>query len=1300
MNNKRIISILAMCASVILWGAVFAAVEPLTVYAEADKSIDLPSGDLVNPRARAGDVERVEVTPEESDEHVENVPRRRARFASDNGYYYNQLSDSDKLFYNAILEASVKNIGPSDEFSKEKAVVFHTGSEPSESLDWNAVLHAIETDHPEQLESIMYRVSARIEVIPKYGIKDYACYVYFKPGSDYTGEELAQMESELQRSLDSFYAGLTLTGDDANKELIIHDALVDAIEYDRVCAETNSAFDVAHTAFGAFVEHSAVCDGYSKAFKMLLNKAGIDSEVVSGLGNGGGHAWNVVRIGDSWYETDVTWDDKPTAIGHKYYFMLAHDYFNLTTADIRSHLMEVPGFASKTTTHVLNANYMGHLEPPVAYGTEKSYRNIKKVYKITYNGTLDKAVVWPESSYTYEGKLLDKPSTAYLYGYSFDNWYSQQTGGSIVSLDGEFQDSSTIYARWIPKDVSVNLVTGLGNTQLINYKFGEAYSTKLPDNLEKEGYYFGGWYLDERYNNKVQSDTEVSNTSTHSLFARWISDGKRNIIYNANGGTVDTESAVLTGGEKYGSLPVPTRTGYDFSGWFDAQEDGNRITADSIVLYDIELYAHWTPKAFRVYFHRNDGSNSSDYKNVYYGGTFEDAISNLGNYEREGHMFLGWFTDQEGGTQITPNAIVTTDVPENLYAHWRANRHTIRFDANGGSVDTNSVTVDWGTEYGELPTPVRYGYNFDGWLDEYESPVYGSNKVERDITLFAKWVSKKPMVELFRNTGDGSDFYYGASVTYNGTYASILDDVENPAREGKTFIGWFTQRDGGEQIFDYTRVTKAESHNLYAHWRSNQYTIVYNANGGTVDAGSVVLPGGEMYGSLPTPTRYGYTFNGWYDSNEPWYRVSATDIVKGNITLSAGWTPIRTTVLFYSNFVGDNGFYQEEYVDYDNTYAQVLEHLFEPINDGYTFLGWFTQATGGNKVTASTVVKSEDVIKLYAHWDKNALQAEPVKTDNNSQSNTNEINTPVAQNNAGEVVNNNQSNTSEINKPVAQNDAGKDANNNQSNTNEVNKPASLNDPVKADNNNQNKTNETNKAAQDNTNDVNKPDQKTGSSDGEKAANSVKKGSTVTVSGATYIVIGENVVELKTAKVSKAGAISIPGTVKISGKTYKVTGIRAKAFRKQTKIKKVTIGKNVTRIGAQAFEGCTALTTVSGGAAVKIIDAKAFNGCKKLKKAPIGAKVTSIGSMAFYNCSSLTGMTIPANVNKLGKQFAGKTPNLKTLTVKTGKLKASGIANKAFTGIGSKTVIKVPKGKTKTYKSIFQKKGLDEKIKIK
>lgn len=79
---------------------------------------------------------------------------------------------------------------------------------------------------------------------------------------------------------------------------------------------------------------------------------------------------------------------------------------------------------------------------------------------------------------------------------------------------------------------------------------------------------------------------------------------------------------------------------------------------------------------------------------------------------------------------------------------------------------------------------------------------------------------------------------------------------------------------------------------------------------------------------------------------------------------------------------------------------------------------------------------------------------------------------------------------------------------------------------------------------------------------------------------------------------------------------------------------------------------------------------------------------------------MTTMVIPVNVNKLGTQFAGKTPKLKTLTVKTKKLTKKNIAAKAFTGMGSnKTVTKVPKGKGKTYKNLFQSKGLNKKIKV-
>ena len=223
-------------------------------------------------------------------------------------------------------------------------------------------------------------------------------------------------------------------------------------------------------------------------------------------------------------------------------------------------------------------------------------------------------------------------------------------------------------------------------------------------------------------------------------------------------------------------------------------------------------------------------------------------------------------------------------------------------------------------------------------------------------------------------------------------------------------------------------------------------------------------------------------------------------------------------------------------------------------------------------------------------------------------------------------------------------------------------------------------------------------------EGSKSKTPAAKGKTISNSTASYVVTSSSkkspTVKYKAPKNSKATSVTIPDTVKISGVTYKVTEINAKAFRNK-KIKKVKIGKYVTKIGNNAFYGCKYLTTVSGGAAVKSIGASAFYGCVKLKKPPIGAKVTSIGDKAFYDCKAMTTMVIPVNVNKLGALFAGKTPKLKTFTVKTKKLTKKNVKAKALTGMGSKnTVTTVPKGMGKTYKVLFQGKGLNKKIKIK
>lgn len=156
-----------------------------------------------------------------------------------------------------------------------------------------------------------------------------------------------------------------------------------------------------------------------------------------------------------------------------------------------------------------------------------------------------------------------------------------------------------------------------------------------------------------------------------------------------------------------------------------------------------------------------------------------------------------------------------------------------------------------------------------------------------------------------------------------------------------------------------------------------------------------------------------------------------------------------------------------------------------------------------------------------------------------------------------------------------------------------------------------------------------------------------------------------------------GSLVIPDTIKINGTTYTITAIAKAAFKNNRKITKVTIGNNI-----------------------KNVEEEAFSGCKNLKTVKLGKNITTIGNKAFYNCSRITSITIPSKVNKIGKQAFAGCKKLKKIVIKTIKLTSKNVGSKAFTGIPSKAVIKVPKSKLTAYKTLLRKKGVSKKATIK
>ena len=155
--------------------------------------------------------------------------------------------------------------------------------------------------------------------------------------------------------------------------------------------------------------------------------------------------------------------------------------------------------------------------------------------------------------------------------------------------------------------------------------------------------------------------------------------------------------------------------------------------------------------------------------------------------------------------------------------------------------------------------------------------------------------------------------------------------------------------------------------------------------------------------------------------------------------------------------------------------------------------------------------------------------------------------------------------------------------------------------------------------------------------------------------ATYMANGDGTVTYVAPTSNKSKKVTVPATVTdASGNKVKVTAVAPLAFKGNKKVTAITVGMNVTTVGANAFSNC-----------------------KNLKKITLGSKVTKIGKNVFKGDSKL-----------------------KTITITSKKIKSSGITKGAFSGLTGKTTIKVPSGRAKEYKKIFQKKGLSKKVKVK
>ncbi len=205
---------------------------------------------------------------------------------------------------------------------------------------------------------------------------------------------------------------------------------------------------------------------------------------------------------------------------------------------------------------------------------------------------------------------------------------------------------------------------------------------------------------------------------------------------------------------------------------------------------------------------------------------------------------------------------------------------------------------------------------------------------------------------------------YFTGITQNGASVLLNSLQVNTESSAKLYL---------DRIFcdnpDFGRleIRKDENYyNLYLINTSDEVTITFDPNGGTLNAGdeTKAVQHNGTYGEMPTPIRSGYHFDGWYTEKDGGTKVDANTSVatKEAHTLYARWSEAKFNITLDPN--GGTLANATKEVTYNSPYGE----LPTPNRAGYDFDGWFTEKDGGTKIEASTVVTAVEPHTLYAHW--------------------------------------------------------------------------------------------------------------------------------------------------------------------------------------------------------------------------------------------------------------------------------------------------------------------------------------------
>ena len=241
---------------------------------------------------------------------------------------------------------------------------------------------------------------------------------------------------------------------------------------------------------------------------------------------------------------------------------------------------------------------------------------------------------------------------------------------------------------------------------------------------------------------------------------------------------------------------------------------------------------------------------------------------------------------------------------------------------------------------------------------------YDSNHIDKEYAHYdyssnnPGYFNRRDMNGKYKITlKDGNDTLRSFYITQGDE----IGEIASIYKTGYSFDGWYTKNEGGDKVL--SSYVPSSDMTLYARFilGSNDYVLVFNANGGSVSPQSKTVPRNSKVGVLPIPVKYGYSFVGWYTGLTEGVEVTQDYVLDSNKTIYAHWTEKSEYTVTFNGNGGTPSFASKTVYDGDQ-----IQNLPGATREGYNFVGWYTGETDGVKIDSSYVVDKTQT--LWAHW--------------------------------------------------------------------------------------------------------------------------------------------------------------------------------------------------------------------------------------------------------------------------------------------------------------------------------------------